>query len=128
LKKSLRNALWAGTAVAVVAVAAAAVPVVSASAAVACAPAWSSSTIYVKDNVVSYQAKNYTAQWWTQNEVPTASGEWGVWRNAVACGGTPTTPPPPPPPRPPPPASPHDADDAPGHQPHHAPHDQPPGR
>jgi chitinase len=89
LKKSLRRALWAG---ALVAVAAASVPVIQASAAVACAPAWVSSSIYTKDNVVSYQSKNYTAQWWTQNEVPTASGEWGVWRNAVACGGTTPTP------------------------------------
>ena len=67
----------------------------SASAAVACAPAWSSSAIYVKDNTVSYQSKNYTAKWWTQGEVPTASGEWGVWADKGACGGgtTPTTPP-----------------------------------
>ena len=66
-----------------------------ASAAVACAPAWSSSAIYVKDNTVSYQSKNYTAKWWTQGEVPTASGEWGVWADKGACGGgtTPTTPP-----------------------------------
>jgi len=67
----------------------------SASAAVACAPAWSSSAIYVKDNTVSYQSKNYTAKWWTQGEVPTASGQWGVWADKGACGGgpTPTTPP-----------------------------------
>ena len=76
-----------------------------ASAAVACAPAWSSSAVYVKDNTVSYQAKNYTAKWWTQNEVPAASGQWGVWADGGACGGvvdptkppttptTPTTPP-----------------------------------
>jgi len=92
VKKSLRRALWAG---AIVAVATAAVPVVQASAAVACAPAWSASAVYVKDNTVSYQSKNYTAKWWTQNEVPTASGEWGVWADKGACGGgtTPTTPP-----------------------------------
>jgi chitinase len=68
----------------------------SASAAVACAPAWSSSAVYVKDNQVSYQSKNYTAKWWTQNEVPTASGQWGVWADKGACGGVvdPTTPPP----------------------------------
>jgi len=66
-----------------------------ASAAVACAPAWSASAIYVKDNSVSYQSKNYTAKWWTTNEVPTASGQWGVWADKGACGGTtdPTTPP-----------------------------------
>jgi chitinase len=67
-----------------------------ASAAVACAPAWSSTAVYVKDNTVSYQSRNYTAKWWTQGEVPTASGEWGVWADKGACGGTtpPTTPPP----------------------------------
>ncbi|RSM47697.1 chitinase [Actinoplanes sp. ATCC 53533] len=67
-----------------------------ASAAVACAPAWSSSAVYVKDNSVSYQSRNYTAKWWTQGEVPTASGQWGVWADKGACGGTtdPTTPPP----------------------------------
>jgi chitinase len=60
----------------------------SANAAVACAAAWSSSTIYNKDNVASYAGKNWTAQWWTQGEIPTNSGEWGVWRNGVVCGGT----------------------------------------
>ncbi len=85
MKKSLRRALWAG---AVVAVAAAAVPVIQASAAAACAPAWNASSVYTKDNQVSYQSKNYTAKWWTQNEVPTASGEWGVWKDGGACGGT----------------------------------------
>jgi chitinase len=71
-----------------------------ASAAEACAPAWSSSAVYVKDNSVSYQSKNYTAKWWTQNEVPTASGQWGVWADKGACGGVvnPTTPPTTPPP------------------------------
>jgi hypothetical protein len=70
-----------------------------ASAAVACAPAWSASAVYVKDNSVSYQSRNYTAKWWTTNEVPTASGQWGVWADKGACGGTteptnpPTTPP-----------------------------------
>jgi hypothetical protein len=93
LKKSLRRALWAG---AVVAVATAAVPLVLASAAVTCATAWSATTVYVKDNSVSYQAHNYTAKWWTQNDVPTASGQWGVWLDAGACGAggtTPTVPP-----------------------------------
>jgi chitinase len=75
-----------------------------ASAAVACAPAWSSAAVYVKDNTVSYQSKNYTAKWWTQGEVPTASGQWGVWADKGACGGgvDPTTPPPTGPTTPPP--------------------------
>jgi chitinase len=70
----------------------------SASAAVACSPAWSATQIYVGGNTASYQGHNYTAKWWTQGEVPTASGQWGVWADNDACGDTttPTTPPPPP--------------------------------
>ena len=62
----------------------------SASAAVACNPAWVASKVYVKNDAVSYQSRNYTAKWWTQNEVPTASGQWGVWADKGACdtGGT----------------------------------------
>jgi chitinase len=90
LKKSLRRALWAG---AVVAVATASVPLVQASAAVACAPAWSATTIYVGTNTASYQGHNYTAKWWTQGDIPTASGQWGVWTDGGACDGGGTTPP-----------------------------------
>jgi chitinase len=84
----------------------------SASAAVACSPAWSSSAIYTNGANVSYLSRNYTAKWWTQNEVPTASGEWGVWADKGACGSTPPTTPPPtttrpttPPPTTPPPTT-----------------------
>jgi hypothetical protein len=73
----------------------------NASAATACAPAWSSSAIYTKDMSASYQSKNYTAKWWTQNEVPTASGQWGVWADKGACGGGTTNPPTNPPTTPP---------------------------
>jgi chitinase len=69
----------------------------SASAAEACAPGWSASAVYVKDNKASYQSRNYTAKWWTQNENPaTHSGQWDVWIDNGACGGTtpPTTTPP----------------------------------
>jgi chitinase len=88
--KSKRAALLTAVCVALTGATVAILPMATSNAAVACAAAWSSSTIYVKDNVVSYSGKNYTAQWWTQGEVPTNSGEWGVWRNAVACGGTST--------------------------------------
>src|SRR6187431_2647276 len=72
------------------------VPLTQASAAVACAPAWSSTAVYVKDNVASQNGHNYTAKWWTQNESPaTHSGQWEVWIDNGTCGGTtpPTTPP-----------------------------------
>jgi chitinase len=70
----------------------------SASAAAACAPAWSSTKVYVNGDSASYQSHNYTAKWWTQNENPaTHSGQWDVWADKGACeGGTtpPTTTPP----------------------------------
>jgi chitinase len=102
LKKTLRRALWAG---AIVAVATAAIPTIQATAAVACAPAWSASAVYVNGNQASYSGKNYQAKWWTQNENPaTHSGQWDVWADQGACGGTtpPTTPPPTGPTNPPP--------------------------
>lgn len=48
-------------------------------------PAWSSSAVYVNGNRVTYQAAAYEAKWWTQNEIPTQSGEWGVWRKLHDC-------------------------------------------
>src|SRR6476659_5553860 len=68
-----------------------------ASAATACAPAWSATAVYVGGNSASQNGHNYTAKWWTQNESPaTHSGQWDVWIDNGACGGTttpPTTPP-----------------------------------
>ncbi|MFF5293705.1 chitinase [Paractinoplanes globisporus] len=64
-----------------------------ASAATACAPAWSATAVYVGGNSASQNGHNYTAKWWTQNESPaTHSGQWDVWADNGACGGT-TTPP-----------------------------------
>ncbi|WP_030443437.1 glycosyl hydrolase family 18 protein [Actinoplanes subtropicus] len=91
MQKSLRRALWAGV---FVVASTAMVPISQASAAAACAPAWSSTAVYVKDNVASQSGHNYTAKWWTQNESPaTHSGQWDVWIDNGACGGGPTTPP-----------------------------------
>ena len=54
-------------------------------AAVGCsAPAWNANTVYVGDaslgdgkgEVVSYNGRQYRAQWWTQNNLPTAAGPW----------------------------------------------------
>ena len=56
-------------------------------AAATCAPAWSASTVYVKDNSASQNGHNFTAKWWTQNESPaTHSGQWDVWADGGACG------------------------------------------
>lgn len=48
-----------------------------------CAPAWSSSTVYTGGDTASYEGRNYTAQWWTQNETP---GTSDVWADNGACG------------------------------------------
>ncbi|GLU47877.1 glycoside hydrolase family 19 protein [Nocardiopsis ansamitocini] len=48
-----------------------------------CAPAWNPSAVYTGGGEVSYQGRNYTAKWWTQNERPGASD---VWADKGACG------------------------------------------
>ena len=35
----------------------------------------------------------WRAKWWTQNERPGTTGEWGVWVDEGTCSGGPTTPP-----------------------------------
>jgi chitinase len=110
MKLSRKIALVAS--VGAVGAAAAILPMATSSAAVACAPAWSASAVYVKDNQASQNGRNYTAKWWTQNESPaTNSSQWAVWADNGVCGGTttPTTPPPSSPgptgPTPPPPVT-----------------------
>ncbi|WP_371484286.1 carbohydrate-binding protein [Kitasatospora sp. NBC_00315] len=49
------------------------------------APAWSATTTYVANDKVSYSGHNYHAKWWTLNENPSASGQWGVWGDDGAC-------------------------------------------
>jgi chitinase len=73
--------------------AAAILPMTTSNAAAACAPAWASATVYTKGNQASQNGRNYTANWWTQNQSPADnSGPWQVWTDNGACGGT-TTPP-----------------------------------
>ncbi|AQS35728.1 chitinase [Shewanella psychrophila] len=48
-------------------------------------PEWSASDIYTGGESVSYEGQEYQAKWWTTNEVPTASGEWGVWESLGSC-------------------------------------------
>ncbi|WP_354637480.1 chitinase [Kitasatospora camelliae] len=48
-------------------------------------PAWNAATVYTNGNKVSYQGHNYHAKWWTQNEIPTSSGQWGVWADDGPC-------------------------------------------
>jgi chitinase len=94
----------AAFAVTVAAAATAILPMANSDAAVACVAAWSSTQVYVNGNQAAQSGHNYTAKWWTQNESPaTHSGQWDVWADNGACGGTtPTTPPPTGPTTPPP--------------------------
>ncbi|MQS14945.1 chitinase [Streptomyces kaniharaensis] len=48
-------------------------------------PVWSASTVYTAGNKVSYNGHRYHAKWWTLNEVPSASGQWGVWADDGPC-------------------------------------------
>ncbi|MFE7550711.1 glycoside hydrolase family 19 protein [Streptomyces gardneri] len=68
-------------------------PAASAGAAAACAAAWNSAGVYTGGMTASHNGHNWQAKWWTQNETPGTTGEWGVWADQGACGGGPTTPP-----------------------------------
>ncbi|MEV7250562.1 glycoside hydrolase family 19 protein [Streptomyces cyaneofuscatus] len=48
-----------------------------------CVTAWSSSSVYTGGQTASYNGRNYTAKWWTQNERP---GSSDVWADNGACG------------------------------------------
>ncbi|WP_288842149.1 lytic polysaccharide monooxygenase [uncultured Deefgea sp.] len=51
-----------------------------------CAPAWNAATTYAAPNTkVSYNGRLYSNKWWTAGEVPTASGQWGVWKDLGIC-------------------------------------------
>lgn len=48
-------------------------------------PAWDSTKVYTAGNTVSYAGHKWHAKWWTQNENPSASGQWGVWADDGPC-------------------------------------------
>ncbi|SFB48592.1 Predicted chitinase [Amycolatopsis marina] len=82
----------AGLAAMAVAAAMAVVLPTSPAAAADCAQAWNSSTAYWGGTTVSYGGHNWSAKWWTQNEIPSTGGS-GVWADQGSCGGgTPTDP------------------------------------
>ncbi|MDH6119969.1 carbohydrate-binding protein [Kitasatospora sp. GAS204B] len=60
-------------------------PPTSASPGICTLPAWSASSTYTNGDKVSYNGHDYHAKWWTQNEVPTASGQYGVWADDGPC-------------------------------------------
>ena len=47
--------------------------------------AWTSFEIYTKGDEVSHQGSIWRAKWWTQNEEPGTTGEFGVWENLGSC-------------------------------------------
>ncbi|MDT9692319.1 glycosyl hydrolase family 18 protein [Streptomyces sp. P9(2023)] len=49
------------------------------------APAYVAGTVYNSGNEVSHKGHKWKAQWWTQNEEPGTTGEWGVWKDLGAC-------------------------------------------
>ncbi|MFE0640575.1 lytic polysaccharide monooxygenase [Streptomyces sp. NPDC058877] len=48
-------------------------------------PAWNPESIYVGGDKVSYADHDWRAKWWTTNEEPGTTGEWGVWEDLGAC-------------------------------------------
>ncbi|MFK0194307.1 MULTISPECIES: carbohydrate-binding protein [unclassified Kitasatospora] len=50
-----------------------------------CSPAWSATTTYVANDKASYNHHNYHAKWWTLNENPSSSGQWGAWADDGPC-------------------------------------------
>ncbi|WP_330261826.1 glycosyl hydrolase family 18 protein [Streptomyces sp. NBC_00539] len=49
------------------------------------APAYVAGTVYNGGSEVSHKGHKWKAQWWTQNEEPGTTGEWGVWKDLGAC-------------------------------------------
>lgn len=92
----MRRTALVAAATLVAAGAAVAVPMTlahNASAQTACAgAAWESGEVYVGGDEVSHNGREYRAKWWTTGETPGTTGQWGVWQDLGACGGSePTT-------------------------------------
>ncbi|MFI6683844.1 carbohydrate-binding protein [Streptomyces sp. NPDC050485] len=47
--------------------------------------AWSAGAVYTQGNEVSHNGHKWKAKWWTQNEEPGTTGQWGVWQDEGAC-------------------------------------------
>ncbi|MFT4926852.1 MAG: secreted trypsin-like serine protease [Phenylobacterium sp.] len=49
-------------------------------------PQWNASTVYPRaGDQVAYLGNQYQNKWWTSGEVPSDSGQWGVWKLLGAC-------------------------------------------
>lgn len=49
------------------------------------ATAWSASAQYGGGTTVSHAGHTWKSKWWTTNEEPGKTGEWGVWQDLGAC-------------------------------------------
>lgn len=89
MRLKTRRLIAAMTAAVAVAGAAAIVAVANpftAGAQTVCSGAWQSGAVYVGGDRVSHNGTEYRAKWWTTNEEPGTTGEWGVWESLGACG------------------------------------------
>jgi len=48
-------------------------------------PEWDSTLVYASKTTVQYNLKVYENKWWTQDENPEKSGQWGVWNYLGDC-------------------------------------------
>jgi chitinase len=46
---------------------------------------WTASAVYVGGDEVAHKSHKWKAKWWTTNEEPGTTGEWGVWQDEGAC-------------------------------------------
>jgi chitinase len=46
---------------------------------------WTASAIYTGGNEVAHKGHKWKAKWWTTNEEPGTTGEWGVWLDEGVC-------------------------------------------
>ncbi|GAA2745501.1 glycosyl hydrolase family 18 protein [Kitasatospora cinereorecta] len=50
------------------------------------APSWSASAVYATTGTkVSWKGRTYSNKWWTTNEDPSTTGQWGVWSDLGPC-------------------------------------------
>ncbi|KOO09949.1 hypothetical protein AKJ18_36760, partial [Vibrio xuii] len=50
-----------------------------------CGDLWEAGTGYTGGDQVSWAGKVWEAKWWTRNDDPTKSGQWGVWKEVGAA-------------------------------------------
>ncbi|MEV4316498.1 glycosyl hydrolase family 18 protein [Actinocrispum sp. NPDC049592] len=49
------------------------------------APEWTPTSVYTGGMQVAHSGHTWRAKWWTQNEEPGTTGEWGVWADQGPC-------------------------------------------